>query len=76
MNIKQQLDMQARYTAQSLDAPSPAEPETFTPETILKMKRADVVEHLEAHGITEADCEGVKVADLRDMLANAIFTGL
>tara|TARA_R110002049_G_scaffold116516_1_gene269158 strand:- start:83 stop:304 length:222 start_codon:yes stop_codon:yes gene_type:complete len=51
-------------------------PEELTRESIAKMKRADVVEHLEAHGLTEDDCEGIKVGELRDMLTNAVFTGI
>ncbi|WP_407473522.1 hypothetical protein [Sulfitobacter sp. PM12] len=78
MNIKDQLEMQARYTAQARGEtlPKTEAPDELTREGIAKMKRADVVEHLEAHGLSEDDCEGVKVADLRDMLTNAVFTSL
>ena len=75
MNIKDQLEMQARYTAQAKGETMP-ESDELTREGIAKMKRADVVDHLEAHGLTEDDCEGVKVGELRDMLANAVFTSL
>lgn len=51
-------------------------PDELTREGIAKMKRADVVEHLESHGLSEEDCEGVKVGELRDMLTNAVFTDL
>lgn len=55
------------------DVAANQEPEAVTRESIAKMKRADVVEHLEAHGLTEADCEGVKVSDLRETLISAVF---
>lgn len=57
-------------------APKGEATDELTREGIAKMKRADVVEHLEAHGLTEGDCEGVKVGDLRDMLTNAVFSDL
>jgi len=77
MNIKQQLDMQARYTAQAAGAKT-SEPETVevTRDSIAKMKRGDVVELLEAHGLSEDDCEGVNVPELRDMLISAMFVNL
>lgn len=78
MNIKDQLEMQARYTAQAKGEtmPKTEAPDELTREGIAKMKRADVVEHLEAHGLTEDDCEGVKVGELREMLTNAVFADL
>jgi len=48
----------------------------ITRESIAKMKRADVVELLEAHGLTEADCEGTKLPELRDMLISAMFVDM
>ena len=74
MNIKQQLDIQARYNAQSLGAPSPAEPETFTPETIDAMGKSDLRDLGEAHGIEFP--KGTNIQDMRGMVKAAIFTGL
>jgi len=74
MNIKQQLDMQARYTAQSLGVPSPAEPEAFTPETIDAMGKGELRDLGEAHGIEFP--KGTNIQDMRGMVKAAIFTGL
>lgn len=54
-------------------APKDEAPDELTREAIAKMKRADLIEHLEAHGLTEAECEGVKVPDLRETLIAAVF---
>lgn len=66
-------DIMAMRSAKKAEAPEQAD--ELTREGIASMKRADVVEHLEAHGITEDDCEGTKVGELRDMLTNAVFLG-
>lgn len=44
-----------------------------TRESIAKMKRGDVVDLLEGHGISEAECEGERVGDLRDLLISVMF---
>ena len=68
--------MRREAAAKAAKTAAPEAPDDLTREGIAKMKRSDVVEHLVSHGLTEDDCEGVKVADLRDMLANAVFVGL
>ena len=50
-----------------------ADGDTITRENIADMKRKDVIEHLEAHGMNKADCKGVELPDLRDMLVSAMF---
>ena len=48
-------------------------PDPITPETIDKMKRGEVVELLQAHGLTEAELEGKYAGELRDMLKAVMF---
>lgn len=63
---------------QRLRREAKAQPAADTPVTrvtIAKMKRDDVVEHLEAHGLTAEDCKGVTVGDLREMLIDVMFVG-
>ena len=74
MNIKQQLDMQARYTSQSMGATAPTEPEAFTPETIDAMGKVDLRDLAEAHGVEIP--KGTNIQDMRGMVKAAIFTGL
>jgi len=62
-----------REEAAKAAAEPASQPEEITREGIAKMKRADLIEHLEAHGLTEAECEGVKVPDLRETLIAAVF---
>lgn len=69
-------DIMAMRSSQKTTEAKDEAPDELTREGIAKMKRADVVEHLEAHGLTEDDCEGVKVGELRDMLTNAVFSDL
>jgi len=40
------------------------------------MKRPDVVGCLVAHGMSEDQCEGIKVAELRDVLIEAMFVNI
>lgn len=68
-------DIMAMRSAAKADAEQ-EQSDDLTREGIAKMKRADVVEYLEAHGLTEDDCEGVKVGELREMLTNAVFADL
>lgn len=42
---------------------------------IEKMKRTDLVASLVAHGMEEADAEGVKVPELREKLLAVVFVG-
>lgn len=44
-------------------------------EGIEKMKRDELVDALLAHGMDEADAEGVKVPELREKLIAAVFVG-
>jgi len=74
MNIKQQLDMQARYTSQAMGATAPAEPEAFTPETVGAMSKGDLRDLAEAHGVEIP--KGTNIQDMRGMVKAAIFTGL
>jgi len=74
MNIKQQLDMQARYTAQAMGVTAPTEPEAFTPETIDAMSKGDLRDMAEAHGVEIP--KGTNIQDMRGMVKAAIFTGL
>lgn len=43
---------------------------------IARMKRGDVLDLLEAHGITEADIEGVMLPELRALAARTVFADL
>jgi len=74
MNIKQQLDMQSRYTAQAMGGPAPAEPDAFTPETVDAMSKGDLRDLAEAHGVEIP--KGTNIQDMRGMVKAAIFTGL
>lgn len=49
---------------------------TLTRTDIARMKRGEVIDYMEAHGVSEADCEGVKVMDLRKRLAEIMFVDL
>jgi len=74
MNIKQQLDMQARYTAQAMGATVPAAPEEFTPEAVDAMGKADLHDLAKAHGVDFP--KGTSLDDKRGMVKAAIFTAL
>lgn len=50
-------------------------PEPITRDSIAKMKRSDVVALMEAHGVSEADCEGIRVPELRERLTAIMFMG-
>lgn len=50
-----------------------AEPEPITRDTIDGMRRAELMDLLMAHGVTEAEMEGKYVSDLRDMLKAVMF---
>lgn len=50
--------------------------EEVTRTNLARMKRGDVLDMLEAHGITEGDVEGVMLPELRAMAARVIFTDL
>lgn len=47
----------------------------MTPDDIQKMPWADVIENLEAHGLTFNDDSGMDLADLREKLAAVVFMG-
>lgn len=47
-------------------------PEPVTKESIMKMKKSDVIELLELHGVAEPDTSA-KVADLRELLTKVMF---
>jgi len=51
-------------------------PEEVTRTSIARMKRGEVIDLLEAHGVSEADCEGVKLPDLRAELTRIMFVDL
>jgi len=74
MNIKQQLDIQARYNAQAMGAPAPAQPKAFTPETVDAMGKNDLRDLGESHGVEIL--KGTNIQDMRGMVKAAIFTGL
>ena len=64
-------DMVADYVAGGYrEATAPKD--AITPESIAKMKKKDVVELLDAHGIT--DVSG-NVSELRELLNRAMFVG-
>lgn len=67
-------DPRAAYAAFSLE-PRPSA-QTLTRTDIARMKRGEVIDYMEAHGVSEADCEGVKLLDLRKRLAEIMFLDL
>jgi len=56
-------------------APEPA-PEPLTREAVARMKRAELLEVLDTHGVTEDQVEGKYVDDLREMVARVVFVDL
>jgi len=52
------------------------EPAPITREDIAKARRTDLLDILAAHGVTEGDVEGVKLADLRELALRVVFVGL
>lgn len=59
------------YKLVSADDPRAQTP--VTREAIAKMKRGDVLEYLEAHGVSEADCEGKRLPEIRALLSRVMF---
>lgn len=55
---------------------APDEDAPITRETVAKMKRAELLEVLDAHGVTEDQVEGKYVDDLREMAARIMFADL
>jgi len=51
-------------------------PEEVTRTSVARMKRGEVIELLEAHGVSEADCGGVNLPDLRAKLTRIMFADL
>lgn len=50
--------------------------EEMTRTDIARMKRGEVLDLLAAHGITEAECEGVKLPELKARLSGIMFVDL
>lgn len=64
-------EMVADYVAGGYREMAEAKP-AITPESIGKMKKKDVVELLEAHGVVDASGS---VSELREMLLGIMFVG-
>lgn len=47
----------------------------MTPDDIQEMPRAEVIENLEAHGLTFNDDSDMDLAELREKLAAVVFMG-
>lgn len=60
------------YKLVAADDPRAAQP--ITRDAIAKMKRGEVLDHLEAHGVSGP--MGMKLADLRKTLTEIMFVGL
>jgi hypothetical protein len=52
------------------------EPEAITRESIAKMKRADVLDLLDAHGVDLGEVADFKVGELRSLLTEIMFADL
>ena len=64
-----QITVDGKTKIVNADDPRANEP-VITPETIAAMPKADVVEHLKAHGV---DAPKGKVSELREALRNVAF---